>query len=137
MTLAQPAQRLVATLVAFCISWAGLVQTAHAGGLISAEQVAASVGQRTAADHRAHVLAALERADVSAALAERGVNLDQARARVAALTDAEVARVAAEIDRAPAGGSELIGTLALVFVLLLFTDIMGFTHIFPFIRPAR
>lgn len=130
-------KRFIATLVASCISFAGFVQTAHAGDLISAEQVAASQGLRTAADHRAHVLAALERADVSAALVERGVNLDQARARVAALTDAEVARVAAEIDQAPAGGSELVGTLALVFVLLLFTDILGFTHIFPFIHAAR
>ena len=130
-------QRFIATLLASCISFAGFAQTAQAGGLITTEQVAATEGLRTAADHRAHLLATLERADVSAALLERGVSLDQARARVAALTNAEAAQVAAEIDKAPAGASELIGTLALVFVLLLFTDIMGFTHIFPFIRPVR
>ena len=74
---------------------------------------------------------------MSAALAERGVNLVQARERIAALTDAEVSVLAAEIDQAPAGASELIGTLVLVFVVLLFTDILGYTHIFPFVKPIR
>ncbi len=128
-------RRIVAALVATCI---GFVQAAQAGGLITTEQVAASQGLRTAAEERALVMATLERADVSAALVERGVSLAQARARVAAMTDAEAARLAAEIDKSPAGGaSELIGTLALVFVVLLFTDILGYTHIFPFIHPAR
>jgi len=48
-----------------------------------------------------------------------------------------VSVLAAEIDQAPAGASELIGTLALVFVVLLFTDILGYTHIFPFVKPIR
>jgi len=130
-------QRFIATFTAGCISFAGFAQTAQAGGLITAEQVAASEGVRSAAEHRAHVLAALERADVSAALVERGVSLDQARARVAALTDAEAAQMAAEIDKAPAGASELVGTLVFIFALLLITDILGYTRIFPFIRPIR
>ncbi len=129
-------QRILATLVASSISFAGLVHAAP-GGLISTEQVAASQGLRTAADQRAHVLATLERADVSAALVERGVHLDQARARVAALTDAEVAHVAAELDRAPAGAGDLLGTIVFIFVLLLITDILGFTKIFPFTRSVR
>ena len=130
-------RRCITTFVAACIGFAGFAQTAQAGGLISAEQVAASVGLRTSADHRARVLAALERADVAAALVEHGVSLDQARSRVAALTDAEAASLAAEIDKAPAGASELVGTLILVFVLLVFSDILGYTRIFPFIKPIR
>jgi hypothetical protein len=130
-------QRFIASFMAACISFAGFAETAQAGGLITAEQVAASEGLRSAAEHRAHVLAALERADVSAALVERGVSLEQARARVAALTDAEAAQVAAEIDNAPAGATELVGTLVFIFVLLLITDILGYTRIFPFVRPIR
>ena len=131
------AQRFIATLVASCISFAGFVQVAQAGELVSTEQVAASVGLRSVAEHRAHVLATLERADVSAALVERGVSLEQARARVAALTDAEALAVSAQIDTAPAGASELIGTLVFIFVLLLITDILGLTKIFPFTRSVR
>ena len=130
-------RRCIATFVAACIGLGGLTHTAQAGGLISAEQVAASVGLRSAADRRADLLTMLERADVAAVLVQHGVSVDQARLRVAALTDAEVARLAAEIDQAPAGASELIGTVILVFVLLVFTDILGYTRIFPFIKSNR
>jgi hypothetical protein len=130
-------RRFIATAVATCISFAGMVQSAQAGELISTEQVAATEGLRSAADTRAQLLAALERADVAAVLVERGVSLQQARLRVAALTDAEAARLAAQIDRAPAGASELVGTLVIVFMVLLFTDILGYTHIFPFVKAIR
>jgi hypothetical protein len=130
-------RRFIATFLATCISYGGLAQTAQAGGLISTEQVVASQGLSSAVNPRAQLLATLERADVSAALAERGVSIEQARERVAALTDAEALQLAAEIDKAPAGASELVGTLALVFVLLLFSDILGFTRIFPFVKPIR
>jgi hypothetical protein len=130
-------RRCIATAVAVCIGFGGVAPTAQASGLISAEQVAASVGWRTATERRAELLATLERADVAAVLVAHGVSLDQARLRVAALTDAEVTRLAAEIDKAPAGASELIGTLILVFVLLVFTDILGYTRIFPFIKSNR
>lgn len=130
-------RRLIAFFVAACVSFSGLVQSAGAAGLISAEQVAASAGLRTAADRRAQLLAALERVDVAAALAERGVSVDEAKARVAALTDAEVTQLAAEIDKAPAGAGELIGSIVIVLVILMFTDIFGYTHIFPFIHSNR
>jgi hypothetical protein len=130
-------RRLIALFVAACVSFAGFMQGAGATGLISAEQVAASEGLRTAADRRARLLATLERADVAAALAERGVSVDAAKARVAALTDAETAQLAAEIDKAPAGAGELIGSVVIVLVILMFSDIFGYTHIFPFIHPAR
>jgi hypothetical protein len=131
-------RRFVATIAAFGISLAGLAQPVQAGGLITTEQVAASQGLRTAAASRSLVLAALERAEVSAALVERGVGIEQARARIAALTDAEVQQLAAEIDKAPAGASELVGTLVLIFVLFLFSDILGITDIFPFVeQPAH
>ncbi|MEO8152062.1 MAG: PA2779 family protein [Rhizobacter sp.] len=130
-------RRLMAAFVAGCLSFAGFVQAAQAGGLITTEQVAVSEGLRTAADQRTRLLTVLDRADVSAALVERGVSLDQARARIAALTDAEVTRIGGEIDKAPAGASELLGTLVIIGAVLLITDILGYTHIFPFIKPMR
>jgi hypothetical protein len=74
---------------------------------------------------------------VIAALEARGVSVDAARARVAALTDAEAAHVAAQIDAAPAGADGVLGTIVFIFVLLLITDILGFTKIFPFTRSIR
>jgi hypothetical protein len=130
-------RRSIATLAACSLSFASVAQSlpapsqeATAAQLITTEQAAA-----TSAGH-ARLAQALQRADVAAALQARGVNLESARARVAALTDAEAAQVAAEIDKAPAGG-EVLGTIVFIFVLLLITDILGFTKVFPFTRSIR
>ena len=128
-------RRVLATLVALSLSYAGMVQAAAVGvspasQLIGAEQVT----QQTAG--RALLEQTLQRADVVSALQARGVNVEAARARVAALTDEEAVHVAAQIDSAPAGG-DVLGTIVFIFVLLLITDILGFTKIFPFTRSIR
>jgi hypothetical protein len=130
-------RRSIATLAACSLSFASVAQTlptpaqdAAAARLITTEQAAA-----VSAGH-ARLAQALQRADVAAALQARGVSVEAARERVAALTDAEAAQVAAEIDKAPAGG-EVLGTIVFIFVLLLITDILGFTKVFPFTRSIR
>jgi hypothetical protein len=55
------------------------------------------------------------------------------QARVAALSDEEAAQLAARLDELPRG---LDFAIALIVFPLLFTDIMGYTKIFPFTRPA-
>jgi hypothetical protein len=128
--------RWMTRLIAVCLSFAGFVHSAQAT-LVSTEQVAASEGVTSAAEQRAHVNALLTRADVASALQERGIDMDQAQARIAALTDAEVAHLAHTLDTAPAGASDVIGTIVFIFLLLLITDILGFTKIFPFTRSIR
>lgn len=123
-------------LIAVCLSFAGFMHSAQAT-LVSTEQVAASEGVISATEQRAYVNSMLDRADVAQALQERGIDLAQAKARVAALTDAEVAHVAHTLDTAPAGASDILGTIVFIFVLLLITDILGFTKIFPFTRSIR
>ena len=44
--------------------------------------------------------------------------------------------MAAQIDQAPAGGDAL-GVIVTIFVVLLITDILGFTKVFPFTRTIR
>jgi hypothetical protein len=68
---------------------------------------------------------------------ENGHHTEQAQARVAALTDAETASIAHQIDSLPAGGDGIVGALLFIFVLLLITDILGLTKVFPFTRSAR
>jgi hypothetical protein len=128
--------RWILYVIALCLSTQTMIAKA-ASTLIGTEQVAASQGIVSASAQRDHVNAVLDRADVAAALAERGVSVDQARARVAALTDDEVAQVAHAIDTAPAGAGDILGTIVFIFVLLLITDILGFTKIFPFTRSIR
>ena len=85
------------------------------------------------------LLRILERADVQQQLEARGVSVEQAKARVAALSDAEAAQLAAQIESLPAGGDggALIGALLIVFLVLLLTDILGLTKVFPFTKPIK
>jgi hypothetical protein len=82
----------------------------------------------------------LDRQNVQAILQAQGISPREARARIACLSESEVAHMAAVIDRLPAGGDAvgaLIGAALLVFIVLLITDILGFTHVFPFVYHHR
>jgi len=79
----------------------------------------------------------LERDDVRRQLESLGVDPRAARERVDALTDAEIERIAGQVGQLPAGGSSIIGVLFAVFVILLVTDILGLTKVFPFTRSVR
>jgi hypothetical protein len=85
---------------------------------------------------RAQLAQTLARSDVQDQLRALGVDPVQAQSRVDALTDAEASQLAARIDQLPAGG-DVLGVALIVFLVLLFTDIMGYTKIFPFTRSAQ
>jgi outer membrane protein OmpA-like peptidoglycan-associated protein len=82
----------------------------------------------------------LAREDIQAALVSRGIDPQEARARIDSLTDAEVDRIADMMDQLPAGGGffeTFIVVVLLVFLILLFTDIYGYTDVFPFVTKHR
>jgi hypothetical protein len=79
----------------------------------------------------------LAREDVRNALISQGINPQEAKIRIDSLTDKEAQRVADQLERLPAGGDFLVTFLVvifLVFVILLVTDIAGYTDIFPFVK---
>ena len=121
-------RRMVAGIVIVCLGSTGLVLPAHAG-IVSSEALVAGTQQE-------RLTSLLQRSDVRARLQAYGVDPVQAQERVAALSDEEAARLAAQIDELPAGGNAL-GVALIVFLVLLFTDIMGYTKIFPFTRSMR
>ena len=131
-----PYRTLCLTLAVWTVLLVPLAQSARAELISTGRAVEAR-----ADDARARVLAVLDRSDVRAELERRGIAPGEARARVAALSDAEVDRLAGSLDTLPAGGST-VGVIAtailIVFFTLLLTDILGFTDVFPFVRkPAR
>ncbi|HJS39692.1 MAG TPA: PA2779 family protein [Burkholderiales bacterium] len=101
--------------------------------------LAGIVGTETAiaGAERTRLASLLERGELRAQLQALGVDPAEVQARVAALSDEEAARLVAEIDAAPAGGSDALVIALIVFLVLLFTDIMGYTKIFPFTRSAK
>lgn len=89
-----------------------------------------------AADGRFRLQALLARDDVQLALMRHGVGAEQAAARIAAMPDEDVLLLQQRIDSMPAGG-DVVGVLVFLFLVLLVTDILGLTKIFPFTRPIR
>lgn len=100
---------------------------AHGGQqarLISTEAVAVTSAAGQPSDARHRLLVAVERADVAAALVARGVDPQQARERLMALTDAEAAELARGMDAAPAGAY----WLSPFFVASLFVALVYAIH---------
>lgn len=128
----QRIKRVFISSLLAAFTFVGFTQTVQAA-MIGTEQIAAA---GAAEQNRAKISAALDRPDVMAQLEKMGVDKDEAKARVAALTDAEAASMAQQIDSLPAGG-DILGVLLFVFVLLLVTDILGLTKVYPFTRPVR
>jgi len=129
--------RTVAHVLVACMCIAGApIPVAHAE-LIATDRVEAAQARPSA---RAFLGSFLDRADVRAALESQGVSAEDARTRVAALSDDEVEGLAVKVQSLPAGGSGFESVLwvgLIVFLVLLLTDILGFTKVFPFTRPAK
>ena len=125
-------RRLVSILLIVSLAGMGLPLPAQAGMLPTDSVVASPAKDR--------VITFLNRTDVRAQLESMGVNPGDAKARVASLTDDEASQLAAKIDNLPAGGDgfgALIGALLIVFIVLLITDILGVTKVFPFTKPIK
>jgi hypothetical protein len=124
--------RLVASVLIVSSATMGLPMTANAG-IVSTDETLSTAVQT---DSRDRVNAFFSRADVRQALQGQGVSADAALERVQAMSDAEVAQLAGRIDQAPVGG-DILGLLFTVFIVLLVTDILGLTKVFPFTRSVR
>ncbi|MDX9859997.1 MAG: PA2779 family protein [Rhodospirillales bacterium] len=106
-------------------------------GLIGSDSIVAS---ETSAANRQAVDSFLQRQDVRDQMQAMGVDPSEAQGRVAALSDAEVARIAGSLPADPAGQGAVgavVGAAVLIFLVLLITDILGFTSVFPFTRSVR
>lgn len=126
----QTIRRIFTAFLLGAFTFVGFTQSVQAA-LISTGQVAAA---NAAQQQRDKIAAALARPGVMAQLEQLGVDPEQARARVNALSDAEAAELAGQIDSLPAGGADIIGALVLIFLVLLVTDLLGLTRVYPFVR---
>lgn len=100
---------------------------------ISADQIMNEQRSEQAINERLAVTQWLLRDDVAAEMMRLGVSPAKAIERVSALSDAEVARLYGQVDQAEVA-SGVAGGLALVFIVLLITDLLGLTKIFTFTR---
>ena len=105
--------------------------------------LAAMIGTETAFDMargqeaREHLKGFLAREDIQKAFTAQGIDPEEAKRRVEALSNEEVLRLSKKVEKLPAGGDPfgaLIFAGLFVFVVLLITDILGYTDVFPFVK---
>jgi len=127
----------VSVIVAiFLLLISGPVQSAFAAMIETESVMEASQSQEA----RIRIKQLLLREDVRQALIEQGIDLREAAARIESLSDTEAVAVADRLDRLPAGGGalEVLLIVSLIaFIILLITDIAGYTDIFPFVKSSR
>jgi len=129
-------RKSIAVLVIITLSTFSIISApAHAAMVNTAEIL--KQNQHNLACKRINMF--LDRSEVQKHLVAWGVNPEEAKTRVDSLTDQEIEKIAARIDQLPAGGGALgtiVGAALIIFIVLLFTDILGFTDVFSFVKKA-
>ena len=121
--------RCIAQVLIVCTLGIGMPLPASAG-IVTTDQIQASA-------ERDKVKSFLNRAEVRSRMQAMGVDVNATAARIDALTDEEVQNLAGRIDQLPAGGTDVLGVILLVFIILLVTDILGLTKVFPFTKSVK
>ncbi len=127
----KPWQRILCTLLALQLFFAPVapLQAAMIGNPAIVQQARAELD-------RTRLRQLLARDEARAQLVALGVDPAAVDARVAAMTDAEVAQVNRHLSQMPAGGG-IVGLLVLLFIVFIITDMLGATDIFPFVKPIN
>ena len=103
------------------------LQTPAVAGIVGTADAIASVQQQ---DDLATVRTVLARDDVRGRMLELGVDPAEVDGRLAALTPAELSKLAGDIQQAPAGGDSALAVIGIVFVVLLILELTGTIDIF-------
>lgn len=87
-------------------------------------------------EDKATLLQAVQREDVQQQLSSMGVSAADIESRINQMTHEEVAQLNQHMAELPAGEG-VLGTIVLIFLVFVITDVIGATDIFPFIHPVN
>lgn len=126
---------IAAVLVAAMTAASVPIVPVHAA-MVGTDQV---IEQTQNAAARDRVASFMKREDVRDQLRLLGIAPQEAEARVAALSDEEIDKIAGRIDELPSGEGALgviVGAAVLIFIVLLITDLIGLTSVFGFTKKG-
>jgi hypothetical protein len=109
----------------------GPLPVVHAA-MVSTEEV---IREDAATENRERVMTFLAREDMRREMEALGIDPEEATARTKALSDEEITRIANKLDEMAVGQSAVaavIGAAVFIFIVLLITDILCLTDVFPF-----
>jgi Mg2+ and Co2+ transporter CorA len=87
-------------------------------------------------EDKATLLQAVQREDVQQQLSSMGVSTADVESRINQMTHEEIAQLNLHMAELPAGEG-VLGTIVLIFIVLVITDVIGATDIFPFVHPVN
>lgn len=112
--------------LAGAIAFGGMQSTVSAS-IVGTQELAHQI---TIEEQRAEIDQLMARDDIARELQGMGVDAEDAKNRVASLTDAEIQALHGKLDALPAGSGAL-GAVLLVLLILILLDVAGATDIFP------
>ncbi|MDH5425079.1 MAG: PA2779 family protein [Gammaproteobacteria bacterium] len=75
----------------------------------------------------------LDREEIHSQLTDMGISPSEAKDRIKRMTDSELAELTQTYEQQPAG-SGVLGAVVTIFVVLVITDMLGATDVFPFVK---
>ncbi len=112
--------------ISVCFISLPMMQSAGAA-LISTETAIEMTDRQGRIDHINEVLAG---ESVRSMLVAYGVDLADASARVAALTDTELQTLEQQLEQLPAGGTGVVEVIGIVAIVLVILELLGVTNFF-------
>jgi len=100
----------------------------------------AIIDSNNAEEARDYLKNLIFRNEIRRSLISHGIDPNEANARVDSLSDSEAIAVADRIEKLPAGGGGIgviVGAALIIFLVLLLTDILGYTDVFPFVKAQK
>lgn len=135
MKFARSYRKPIAALLVAAMTAASVPIVPVHAAMVGTDQVI----EQTQGTARDRVASFMKREDVREQLKLLGIAPKEAEARVAALSDQEIDKIAGRIDELPAGQGAIgaiIGVAVLIFIVLLITDLVGLTSVFGFTKKG-
>jgi hypothetical protein len=126
-------KRAVAAAMALLMAMTSMPIGVAQAEMVTTDQV---IEQVNPPEDRTRVMDFMLRDDVQQQLIILGVDPEEAARRVASLSDEEIQQIAGRLDELPAGEGlgAIVGLILIIFLVLLVTDLLGYTDIFPFVK---
>lgn len=101
--------------------------------IVSNDQVILKTQQ---VEDKAILLQTVQREDVQQQLSSMGISAADVENRINQMTHEEIAQLDLHMAELPAGEG-VLGTIVLIFLVFVITDVIGATDIFPFVHPVN
>ncbi len=126
-------KRVVAIAMAMLMAMTSMPIGVAKAEMVTTDQV---IEQVDPSEDRSRAMDFMLREDVQQQLTILGVDPEEAARRVASLSDEEIQQIAGRLDQLPAGEGlgTIVGVILIIFLVLLVTDLLGYTDIFTFVK---